>query len=54
VFGVEVIDVTGKVVWNSTSQSSEIHVSMKDRAAGVYYVRIHKGQELKVVKMVKE
>ncbi|NBT46107.1 MAG: T9SS C-terminal target domain-containing protein [Gammaproteobacteria bacterium] len=24
VFGVEVIDVTGKVVWNSTSQSSEI------------------------------
>ena len=52
--GVEVVDLTGKLVWSSASQATEVHVSMKERASGVYYVRIHKGDQVQVVKMIKE
>jgi hypothetical protein len=51
---IEVIDVTGKVVYSTTSDLEIVTLNLKNVASGVYYVKIQSNNTVDVVKVVKQ
>jgi hypothetical protein len=51
---IEVIDITGKVVYTTASDSDVVKFNLKDIANGVYYVKIQSNNSVEVVKVVKQ
>ncbi|NDI99531.1 T9SS type A sorting domain-containing protein [Flavobacterium sp. LaA7.5] len=51
---VEVIDVTGKVVYANTFAASQVIVNADALAAGIYFTRIYSGASVQTIKVVKK
>ncbi|KAF2514821.1 T9SS type A sorting domain-containing protein [Flavobacterium salilacus subsp. salilacus] len=51
---VEVIDVTGKVVYANTFAASQVTVNADALAAGIYFTRIYSGASVQTIKVVKK
>jgi hypothetical protein len=51
---IEVIDITGKVVYSTASNLDVVKFNLKDIANGVYYVKIQSNNSVEVVKVVKQ
>jgi len=50
---VEVVDVTGRVVFASGTNNSTIQVDLSQVAAGVYYVKVNSNADSEVIKVIK-
>ncbi|QYJ68659.1 T9SS type A sorting domain-containing protein [Flavobacterium litorale] len=51
---VEVIDVTGKVVYSNTFNTAEITIDATTLAPGVYFTKVYSGAAVKTIKVVKK
>lgn len=51
---VEVIDVTGKVVYSSTFGATEVTIDATTFAPGVYFTKVYSGAAVKTIKVVKK
>jgi len=51
---VEVIDMTGRLVSTSTSNSDKLEINISNYAAGVYYVKAKNANTVTTFKMIKE
>lgn len=48
---ISILDITGKVVYNTLSQEQQIEIS-QDLTSGVYFVNVKAGDNSKVIKMI--
>lgn len=51
---IEVIDLTGRVVYSNTAASEKVKVNLSTLANGIYYVKIQTKTSTEVVKVVKQ
>lgn len=51
---IEVMDLTGRVVFVNTSSNDKIDLNIKTLANGIYYVRVKSSNSVEVIKIVKQ
>ncbi|OIQ17618.1 MAG: hypothetical protein BM557_07975 [Flavobacterium sp. MedPE-SWcel] len=51
---IEVIDLTGKVIYTNTYKASEATINVDEFATGVYFAKIYAGAVVKTVKVIKK
>ena len=51
---IEVVDLTGKVVFKSTSDLEMVKINIQDLSNGVYYVKVLSNNSVNVLKIVKQ
>jgi hypothetical protein len=51
---IEVVDITGKLIYTATTTQQSTNVSLKGFASGIYYAKIYTGSSVDVIKIVKQ
>jgi hypothetical protein len=51
---IVVTDMMGRVVENTVSSSEKVNIDINNRASGIYYVKVVSGDNVSVIKIVKE
>lgn len=51
---IEVLDLTGRVVYSNTAASEKVKVNLSTLANGIYYVKIQTKSSTEVIKVVKQ
>jgi PKD repeat protein len=51
---IEILDMTGRMVYTSTTSSDKVNCNLSALAKGIYYVRVQSNNSIEVAKIVKQ
>ncbi len=51
---VEITDITGKIIYNTTMEHVALQIDISENASGIYFIKFQNNETVKILKVIKE